>query len=75
MEIFYCSDARGCTKEGEGLEIVQKQEIPLLLGKQWTINTKNIYLDLRLFGKVIKKGCCAFLLNDVTCPNRTSLLP
>lgn len=73
MEI-YCSDVRGCTKEDMGLETVQKQETPLLLGKRWTINAKKIYLDLRPFGKVIKKGYCAFLLNDVTCPNRTLLL-
>lgn len=54
---------------GKGLEIVQEQETPLLLGKGSTINMKNIYLNLRLSGKVIKKGCCAFLLNDVTEPH------
>lgn len=37
MEIFYCSDVRGC----KGWETVQKQETPLLLGKQWTPNTKK----------------------------------
>lgn len=56
---------------GKGLEIVQEQETPLLLGKGSTINMKNIYLNLRLSGKVIKKSCFAFLLNDVMCSIRT----
>lgn len=54
---------------GKGLEIVQQQETLLLLGKESTINMKNIFLNLRLSGKVIKKGCCAFLLNDVSAPS------
>lgn len=73
MEIFYCSDVRGC----KGWETVQKQETPLLLGKQWTPNTKKTqkaYFNLRLFGKVIKKGCCAFLPADIMCTTTISLL-
>lgn len=74
MEIFYCSDVRGC----KGWETVQKQETPLLLGKQWTPNTKKkkqkAYFNLRLFGKVIKKGCCAFLPTDIMCTTTISLL-
>lgn len=59
---------------GKELEIVQEQETLLLLGKGSTTNTKNIHLNLRLSGKVIKKGCFAFLLNDVMCSIRTLLL-
>lgn len=49
MEIFYCSDVRGCTEEGKGLEIVQKQETLLLSGKQWTTNTKKYLLRFETF--------------------------
>lgn len=43
MEIFYCSDVRGGTEEGKGLEIVQKQETLLGLG-QMNCECKNYLL-------------------------------
>lgn len=65
---------QGMHEEGKEQEIVQKWETPLLLGKQQTTNTNHVACDLRLFGKVIKKGCCVLLINHVTCPIRTSFL-
>lgn len=59
-----CAEARNPTAFGQTMNSKYKKK-----------KTKQkAYFNLRLFGKVIKKGCCAFLPADIMCTTTISLL-
>lgn len=57
-----CAEARNPTAFGQTMNSKYKKK------------KQKAYFNLRLFGKVIKKGCCAFLPTDIMCTTTISLL-